>query len=110
MGSNHLNFGAIIRESMKYISIIDAIKGNCYICPSCKNDVIVKQGDIKVKHFAHKANSNCSYYTHPSESQQHQEGKLLLKYFLDNRKQIDIIKKCRCECKIIYPDDFSIKK
>ena len=108
MGSNHLNFGALDRETLKYTSIVDARKGISYICPCCRNDVIVKQGDVKVKHFAHKAHSSCDYYTHPSESQQHQEAKLVLKHLLENRVKIRIIKACRCEAEIVYPETFHI--
>lgn len=44
------------------ISIGNAIKGKHYQCPYCNETMIVKDGGIKTKHFAHKIRiSNCSY-------------------------------------------------
>lgn len=31
-----------------------------YFCPTCGEELILKKGDIKAHHFAHKANSNCT--------------------------------------------------
>lgn len=42
-----------------------AIKGNEYRCPNCGRKMIPKQGEKRVWHFAHKANTeNCSYETY----------------------------------------------
>lgn len=35
------------------------IKGNKYFCIDCGSDLICKDGDIKVKHLAHKNTENC---------------------------------------------------
>ena len=49
-------------KDKKYINIKDAIKGNAYYCPCCGAPMIIREGKIKRKHFAHKANTeNCSY-------------------------------------------------
>lgn len=37
-------------------------------CPGCGSEVIFKNGAIKVPHFAHKPNSDCSFGTGESES------------------------------------------
>jgi hypothetical protein len=45
------------------IGIKDAQKGGKYFCPSCRASVIVRKGEIKIHHFAHKANNICSQET-----------------------------------------------
>lgn len=40
-----------------------------FTCPQCKNEVILKKGNKKVHHFAHKPPVNCSFGT--GESQKH---------------------------------------
>lgn len=41
------------------VSPSEARKGDPYFCPKCQAPVIVKQGDIRVHHFAHKSDTNC---------------------------------------------------
>lgn len=39
----------------------DAIKGQPYTCPECGGELVVKQGKIKIWHYAHRTNlHNCS--------------------------------------------------
>lgn len=45
------------------IGINDAEKGRKYFCPSCRDVVIVRKGEIKVHHFAHKMNNLCGQET-----------------------------------------------
>lgn len=40
-----------------------AIKGQDYICPSCQERVILRQGKIKTAHFAHKVSEVCNQET-----------------------------------------------
>jgi hypothetical protein len=108
MTAQHLNFGAILKRLGKYECIRDAVKHEAYMCPECNSDVIVKQGSVKRKHFAHKANCSCEYYTKPNESQQHREAKLLLASLLESRLQIVIAHRCRCLTEIKYPDNFKV--
>lgn len=54
-----------LNKDRELIHINDAIKGNDFYCPCCGAPMIIKQGEIKRKHFAHKANiENCSYETY----------------------------------------------
>lgn len=46
----------------------DANKNGEYFCPACNQSLIVKQGEIKVWHFAHKYNGECWW---PSQSEDH---------------------------------------
>lgn len=40
-----------------------AIKGYDYICPSYQERVILRQGEIKTAHFAHKVSEVCNQET-----------------------------------------------
>ncbi|OJF96481.1 competence protein CoiA [Alkalibacterium sp. 20] len=46
-------------------------------CPSCKEEVIFKNGSIYQSHFSHKNNSDCQTFSE-GETPEHMEGKLLL--------------------------------
>ena len=37
------------------ITASSAVKGEIYKCPLCNAEVIVKQGEINIDHFAHKS-------------------------------------------------------
>jgi len=37
--------------------------GRCYYCPSCREDVLLRRGQVRVAHFAHKDSSHCSLET-----------------------------------------------
>jgi len=51
----------------------DAIKKAKFFCPSCHEELILKKGEIKIHHFAHKAESTCLY---AGESLDHLQTKL----------------------------------
>ncbi|RKU21399.1 hypothetical protein C6500_06480 [Candidatus Poribacteria bacterium] len=40
-----------------------AEKGKHYFCPSCQDTVILRKGEIKTAHFAHKASETCNQET-----------------------------------------------
>ena len=40
-----------------------AEKGKHYFCPACKDTVILRKGEIKAPHFAHKASETCNQET-----------------------------------------------
>ena len=44
-----------------------AIKSDIFQCPECQNEVILKQGKIKIAHFAHKPDADCPYRTNETE-------------------------------------------
>jgi hypothetical protein len=94
--SSHFSMGAINKNTGNYEYPKIAKKINKYKCPSCEKDVIFKNGKIKLPHFAHyKSENPCFYYDKPTESQIHKDAKLLMKYFFDNKKHINIYRKCR---------------
>ena len=93
--SNHFSMGAINKTTNKYEYPRIANRINKYKCPSCEKDVIFRNGKIKQPHFAHHKSENpCSYYEKPNETQIHKDAKLLMKNLLDNRRCIDIYRKC----------------
>lgn len=55
----------------------DSLKGQEYFCPGCKKKVILKQGRIKIHHFAHYPDEDCYEYSEP-ETKEHLEMKELL--------------------------------
>jgi hypothetical protein len=49
------------KDDSSLIRIEDAIKGEKYYCPGCKNEFILRKGQIRQHHFAHKDPSpNCT--------------------------------------------------
>jgi hypothetical protein len=91
--------GAINKITKEYIYPKIANKNDKYICPECNKDLILKQGSIRIHHFAHaKDNQKCNYYDKPSESQIHKDAKMLLKKILEQEHNIKFIRKCNNNC------------
>lgn len=91
--------GAINKITKEYIYPKIANKDDQYICPECNKDLILKQGSIRIHHFAHsKDNQKCNYYDKPSESQIHKDAKMLLKKILENEQNIKFIRNCNNNC------------
>ena len=53
------------------VNILSAEKGKKYYCPCCKQELIQKNGAIRVPHFAHRAGSECSDGWHYEMSEWH---------------------------------------
>lgn len=62
-------------------SPVNANKGINYFCPNCYKPVILKKGDIRVPHFAHKPNNTCN-----QETVIHKTAKLIIKKIIDEWK------------------------
>ena len=93
--SNHFSMGAINKTTNNYEYPKIANKGNKYKCPFCEKDVIYRNGQIKQPHFAHyKSDVPCSYYEKPNETQIHKDAKLLMKTLLDDKRPINIYRRC----------------
>ncbi len=80
-----------------------AEKGQDFSCPTCDSAVILKRGDIRVPHFAHKSDTKCS-----SEGVRHKVAKQMI--YLMYRRSIDtpmasigVVRKCpNCSQYAIY--------
>lgn len=66
-----------LNDNQQYVRATDASKNQQFICPGCKEKVILKSGDIKQKHFAHYSKSTCETFSE-NETTQHLAGKLQL--------------------------------
>lgn len=91
----NLKYTYALNENNNVVAISIAIKGEIYFCPHCNNVMIVKDGAIKVKHFAHKKqNSSCSY-----ESYLHSLAKKRIEEWFNSDRpfNISINNKDRCE-------------
>ena len=87
-----------LNKDRDLIHINDAIKGNAYYCPCCGAPMIIKQGEIKRKHFAHKANiENCSY-----ESYLHKLAKIKIQecFYQNSNFNITFNQECICDSEI----------
>ena len=52
---------ALRQGELVHISDVDkGLNCNC-ICPSCKQRLVAKKGDIRKHHFAHRSNEECAY-------------------------------------------------
>ncbi|MCE4955728.1 competence protein CoiA [Macrococcoides caseolyticum] len=49
-----------------------------YTCPICEQPVVLKQGKVKLPHFAHQSIKDCFMTTYKKESVAHLEGKYAL--------------------------------
>ena len=59
-------------------------KGKIYICPECREEVVLKKGKILTHHFAHKSNSDCA--RSKGESKEHLRAKILIYEWAKERK------------------------
>lgn len=91
--------GAINKNTTKYEYPKIASKNNNYICPECNKDVILKKGNIRIHHFAHKKSENpCTYYNNPGESQIHKDAKMAMKLLLESNTILYFYRNCpRCQ-------------
>ena len=91
-----LLLGALNKLTNEYVHPKFAKKTEEYICPECKKDLILCQGEIKIHYFRHKLDSNnpCNHYNNPGETALHKDAKELLKTILNKRVPIIIKRKC----------------
>lgn len=96
--THFLKLGALSKKSGVYTKPIEASKQDEYICIDCKNDVIIRKGNIRTHHFAHcNKDSKCNFYNTCNESELHKNAKQILKYVLENKIPLIIDSKC-CKC------------
>lgn len=76
----------------------NAEHGRRYVCPACREAVIVKKGKIKIHHFAHHVTDTCS-----EESILHKTAKLVVQQTIaDWKSGIGPAPTLRRECTICY--------
>ena len=85
--------GALLGD--EYCLPCNAEKGLDYICPGCKASVIIRKGDIKQHHFAHKPGErDCKFYDHPGEGEIHKMTKYIFADLLNKGKIKNIERLC----------------
>lgn len=95
-------------ENKNIINAKNALKNQKYFCPSCKSEMILKQGNIRKWHFAHKTDS-CSY-----DNYLHSLAKIMIANWLTKSKTINLEMNCynKCDhykiCKI-YSEELCVK-
>ena len=100
----HFTSGAINKECSLYEYPNEASKKNNYMCPYCKNDVILRKGEIRKHHFAHKSENNtCKYYTKPTTQHMIDDVKNIIQSNFNNNNQIFIESKCEYTKKYEHP-------
>lgn len=71
------------------IELMNLRRRHRFYCPDCGSTVLLKIGDIKIPHFAHKSLSSCG--SGEPESSLHLEGKILLhQFFIDKNIPADM--------------------
>ena len=58
-------------KNKERVLIRDILKNEKYYCPICNEELIVKGGLIKRRHFAHKPNRMCSEYRYADMCEWH---------------------------------------
>ncbi len=93
--ADKLRLGALDIQTNEYVSPINALKNKQYKCADCDKRVILRQGNIRVHHFAHYSETNtCSYYDHPNEAQIHKDAKLLLQKLMNDKRLLGFHWEC----------------
>lgn len=83
----------------EYCLPCNAEKGLDYVCPGCGEPVIIRKGDVKIHHFAHKPGErDCKFYEHPGEGEIHKLAKHNIADWLRKRKIKWIICPCPKGC------------
>jgi competence protein CoiA len=93
-----LSLGAINKITGEYTHPKFAKKIDKFICPECKKDLILCQGQVRIHHFRHKnENQPCNHYNNPGESALHKDAKEVMKTIFNRHISIIIKRKCK-EC------------
>lgn len=79
-------------ENQNLVNIKEAVKNQKYFCPSCKSEMILKQGNIRKHHFAHKI-ENCSY-----DKYLHSIAELMIANWFKNSDKINLSISCYDKC------------
>lgn len=104
--------GAIRKETGIYELPSQAIRGQEYTCPECLRAVFVKQGNIRIHHFAHKQDQQpCKNYdrTGGGETINHKNAKIIIKNIIETKRSFTI-EKCCVSCKEINSYNFPVDK
>jgi competence protein CoiA len=71
------------------IQASDANSNGVFLCPNCQQKVILKKGEIKLPHFAHKSKSSCNGFS-DNESLEHIKIKMNFFNLLKDKYKVQI--------------------
>jgi competence protein CoiA len=81
-----------IDENKKIVNLLEVdakqLAGK-YFCPSCNSELFIKNGEIKISHFAHKSLMNCDLWIE-NESEQHLGLKKILYQWFKKTDKVEI--------------------
>jgi hypothetical protein len=88
--------GAYRKGTREFVLPCSASKSNdeTYVCIECSGNLILAKGEKNRPHFRHAVKRDCEYYEHPSESQEHRNGKLTLIELLRSGSTLRIKRQC----------------
>lgn len=96
--SNNIHQTVALDENDVIQKAEDANKLGNYFCPSCKSKMVLRRGDVRIAHFAHKSSvSNCN-----PETVLHKLGKEKVKEVLENDITNRLSKKASYICDRCY--------
>jgi len=84
-----------------YTPVEVATKGDKYSCMRCNEDIIVREGAERVKHYAHVRESSCVQQASRDapggggESIEHSNAKYMIKNIIDTKRPLVVIRKCK---------------
>jgi len=88
--------GAFDKLTNVFVLVSKAQKHVFYACPECKQDVFLRGGDKRTKHFCHRA-GECNYFDRcPGESEIHKEAKRIMRFILEQKWNIVFHRDCLC--------------
>ena len=86
---------SVQKEDGELISLYNATKSSSknkeYFCIECNEQVMLKEGKIKTRHFAHYPGSTCTFFERKGESMMHLTMKEIVKEFLEKGGTLDIM-------------------
>src|SRR5687768_1704306 len=59
------------------VDATQALRGLKYLCPSCRAELVLKQGRIVIHHFAHKPPTDCAWAS--GETREHLLAKTVIR-------------------------------
>lgn len=79
-------------QTNNIVDIKNAINYNKYFCPCCKSEMILKCGQIRQWHFAHKT-AKCSY-----DKYLHSLAQIMISDWFNNNEHIFLTLNCKNQC------------
>ncbi|MDR9423663.1 MAG: competence protein CoiA family protein [Marinobacter sp.] len=60
LAPKHLRLPYALTDLEELVSASAAVRGDRFFCPNCDDEVTLRQGDVRVAHFAHRSGTSCN--------------------------------------------------